>query len=175
MAGTTLPTRISAFEAGLARKRSHVFHCRSAKKLKPMNPTRKKANIVVMPGTVNSLPLAVGFSEVRARRATGLKNAIITRGISVRTTSDSLSAIITRSSWRTRAALRDRDIVVLRLVAAPGEGEVHRLQRGVDDLEARQRGVVGAERREDRRRGRRGIRRRHPDAVAVGDRAPRAG
>ena len=98
IAGTTFPTRISALAAGLARSRSQVFHWCSAKKLNPMKPTRKKANIVAMPGTVNSDPLAVGFSDESARRATGLKNAIITTGIARRTISASLSESITRSS-----------------------------------------------------------------------------
>src|SRR3954454_1332375 len=146
--GTTLPRRISRLFAWLARSRSHVFQRCSAKNEKPTKDTRKNANIVDIAGTVYSLPLAVGSVRWRARRARGLKNAIITIGISVRVRNDAASDFRTRTSWRMSAALRDGIDDLLVLEAASGDGAVDGLEAGVDDLNAGQRWMLGgAERR----------------------------
>src|SRR4051812_39139854 len=141
--GTTLPRRISRLLAWLARSRSHVFQRCSAKNEKPTKDTRKKANIVDIAGTVYSLPLAVGSVRCRARRASGLKNAIITIGIKVRVRNEAASDRRTRTSWRMIAALREGIDGLFLFEAASGDGAVDGLQAGVQHLDAGERRVVG--------------------------------
>src|SRR5688572_4633520 len=97
-------------------------------------------------------PFASGLASVRASRASGLKNAIMTIGMMMRLSIDAGSESRTRSSWRTRAAFRDGDIGALRfggrrgrvgLEAAAGDGEVHGLEGRVHDLPPGERRVAG--------------------------------
>src|SRR3954454_15622270 len=148
--GTTLPRRISRLFAWLARSRSHVFQRCSAKNEKPTNDTRKKANIVDIAGTVYSLPLAVGSVRWRARRASGLKNAIITIGISVRVRNDAASDFRTRTSWRMIAALREGIDRLLLFEATSGDGAVDGFEARVQDLDADQWRVLGGAERGER-------------------------